>query len=110
MPPQTIDACLNDVVLVGVKNIQDAAVNSNFDLVRIESEHIEFVSSIIRNYLLYEHFDGWDNRVLNEYCNVVRPNYILNTCAEYADKMEVSWLMMDKALEMYWYSKEVKGG
>ena len=106
MPPQSVDACLNDIVLQSSRNMMDAISKSDLAGLQIEAEHIERVSEILRNFLLYDHFDGWDNSALMDYWDVYKQTYIKRAKSNYVNSMYVAWEMLDKALEMYWYENE----
>ena len=75
MPTHPLCACLNHVLEQAIKNIQKALEAGCYEQVRIESKHAKYVSNLLNDYLLYQGTERFDDSMLNEYLEKVRPDF-----------------------------------
>jgi hypothetical protein len=92
MPLHPTSACYAHIIESGLKNVRRLTAAGDTGQVSVELEHLDAVTGLLTDYLLYDRSDPrFDPKQHERYWRTVRPAYLAKASPQSLQAMFVAW-------------------
>jgi hypothetical protein len=92
MPLHPTSACYVHIIESGLKNVRRLTAAGDTGQVSVELEHLDAVTELLTDYLLYDRSDPrFDPKQQERYWRTVRPAYMAKASPQSTQAMFVAW-------------------